>query len=383
MSIKNKFSIFSLVIFSPIFLSFSGNGDFVFNRVGGVSSEYIYTLPASFLLIGILLFRKGIASWSCKKISVRNFFFFFLYSILCIAISFLSNGQINPSLFRVILLITMFLFLLELFDWYFFQIFTLNQNHFFLVKKYILYPISFVLLITIWSDAIIVRGSFLFENIVIYNYEQYYAFIFVALSGAFMQSNFRQFIKISVYLLSLSVALSSANTSATLLMFFLLMWNLFYLNNLKYKLYGPVLILLIATIPIYYILIYEFYEINTLASNFDSRVSTIRSYFGGLNWAEVLLPFMQNSRGFESDMHSQYLEVFNSLGLIGLFYFYGIIFLKLKKIGVKYPDIGVSLALVVFIGGLIVNTTMHPYLSICFAYIIAFYYRLSIVSEKI
>jgi hypothetical protein len=41
-----------------------------------------------------------------------------------------------------------------------------------------------------------------------------------------------------------------------------------------------------------------------------------------------------------------------------------------------------SLAIIVFIGGLIVNTTLHSYLSACFAYIIAFYYRLSIVLGK-
>ena len=382
MVINSKFSIFSLAIFLPVFLSFSSNGSFVFNRVGGIHSEYLYTTPVSLLLISILLFKKDVILWSSKNTSIRNLFLFFLYSILCIVINFLFNEQINPSLLRVTLLLIMFLFLLELFDRYFFQVFTLNQDHSLVVRKYILYPLGIILVITVFSDAFLERSVFLFDSFTVYNYEQYYAFIFVVLSGAFMQSNLRQVFKFSVYLLSLSVALSSANTTATLLMFFLLVWSFFCLNYLKHALYSLVLTLLISIIPIYYLFIYEFYEIGMLSGNFESRVYGIRSYIDGLNWVEFLFPFVQSSRGFSDDMHSQFLEVFNSLGLIGFFYFYGVIFYRLKKIGVKYPDIGISLAIVVFIGGMVGNTTMHPYLSICFAYIIAFYYRLSMVSGK-
>ena len=68
---------------------------------------------------------------------------------------------------------------------------------------------------------------------------------------------------------------------------------------------------------------------------------------------------------------------FSSLGLIGLIFFYGVIFLKLKKIGVRFPDVGFSLMIVIFVGGLVVNTSMHPYLIVSEAYILAFYYKLS------
>jgi hypothetical protein len=211
MLINSKVSIFSLVIFLPVFLSFQSNGSLIFNRIGGISSEYSYTIPVSLLLISILFFKKSINLWGSEGAAIKNVFLFFLYCILCILVNYLFNDQINNSIIRVVLLLTIFLFLLELFDGYFSQVFALNQDHSLAVKKYILYPLGVVLLITIWSNSVIGRGEFLSENFIIYNYEQYYAFVFVILSGAFMQSNLRQITKFLVYFLSLSVALSSAN----------------------------------------------------------------------------------------------------------------------------------------------------------------------------
>ncbi len=192
MDISNKFSIFSFVIFLPIFLSFSNSGDFIFNRVGGFSSEYLYTIPISFLWISVILFKSSIVIWGGKNTSIRNIFLFFLYSVLCIVINFLFNGSFGPSLLRVIFLLTIFLFLLELFDEYFSRIFASNQDRSSLTKKYILYPLGVILLITTLSDILLARGVFLSENFIVYNYEQYYAFVFVILSGAIMQSNLRQ-----------------------------------------------------------------------------------------------------------------------------------------------------------------------------------------------
>ncbi len=382
MDISNKFSIFSFVIFLPIFLSFSNSGDFIFNRVGGFSSEYMYTIPISFLWISVILFKSSIVIWGGKNTSIRNIFLFFLYSVLCIVINFLFNGSFGPSLLRVIFLLTIFLFLLELFDEYFSRIFASNQDRSSLTKKYILYPLGVILLITTLSDILLARGVFLSENFIVYNYEQYYAFVFVILSGAIMQSNLRQIFKFSVYLLSLNVALLSSNTTATLLMLFVFIWSFCYSKYLKHALFNLILTLSVVMIPVYYIIVYEYYEVGMLGNNFDSRASNIKSYINGLNWIEFLFPFVYDSKGFFNDMHSQFLEIFKSLGLIGVFYFFGVIFYKLKKIGVKYPDVGISLAIVIFIGGLVVNTSMHPYLSIGIAYIIAFYYRLSIVTGK-
>jgi len=109
---------------------------------------------------------------------------------------------------------------------------------------------------------------------------------------------------------------------------------------------------------------------------------SIRTYIDDLSLITFLMPFLSQPRGFFNDMHNQFLEVFISTGLIGVFFFYGLITVKLKVIGHNYPEIGFSLILIIFIGGLVVNTTMHPYLSVCFAYIIAFYYRLSVIQRE-
>ena len=380
--LNNKISIFSLIVFLPFFLSLSSNGSMTFDRQAGVSSEYIYTIPISFLFVFLILLKKSIFLWFGEKICSINLFIFFLYSFLCILINYLIYLQVNSAMLKVVLLMMIFLFLLEWFDYYFIKVFTSKESHALLEKKYILYPLVMILILTIFSTSAIKIASFLSEFIIIYNYEQYFAFLFIILSGIVMNSNFNQFSKFLIYFLSFFIAYLSSNLTAILLLLVLFSWHFIILNRLKFALHNLILILLVFMVPLYYLFIYAFYEAGKLSYNFETRVEIIRLYFDNLSWLELLFPFIQSPRGLFQDLHSQHLEVFNTFGFIGLFYFFGVILSKLKKIGSKYPDISVSVALVIFIGGLIVNTSMHPYLIVCLAYIIAFYFRSSSILGK-
>ena len=380
--LNNKISIFSLVVFLPFFLSFSSNGNITFDREAGVYSDYLYTLPISSLFVCLLILKKSIFLWFGNKISSINLFIFFLYSILCILINYLIYLQVNSAMLKVVFLMMIFLFLLEWFDYYFSEVFASKENHSLLEKKHILYPLIMILILSVISSVVIQVGSFLSEFIMIYNYEQYYAFMFIILSGIVMNSNLRQVYKFLIYFLSCFISYSSANYTAVLLLLVLFLWNFIILNRLKFALHNLILILLVFMVPVYYLFIYEFYEVGMLSYNFETRVAIIRLYFDNLTWLELLLPFIQPPRGLFQDLHSQHLEVFHAVGLIGLFYFFGVVLSKLKKIGSKYPDISVSIALVILIGGLIVNTTLHLYLIVCLAYIIAFYFKSSSILGK-
>ena len=117
--LNNKISIFSLIVFLPFFLSLSSNGSMTFDRQAGVSSEYIYTIPISFLFVFLILLKKSIFLWFGEKICSINLFIFFLYSFLCILINYLIYLQVNSAMLKVVLLMMIFLFLLEWFDYYF------------------------------------------------------------------------------------------------------------------------------------------------------------------------------------------------------------------------------------------------------------------------
>ena len=168
-----------------------------------------------------------------------------------------------------------------------------------------------------------------------------------------------------------------ANYTAILLLLVLFIWNIVSLGKIKNSLYIFISILLVFCVPIYYILIYQLYEPGMFVSNFETRATSMILFFNGLEISHLFFPFMRGTRGFFVDAHSQFLEIFMSLGLIGLIFFYGVILLKLRKIGARFPDVGFSLMIVIFVGGLVVNTTMHPYLIVSVAYILAFYYKLS------
>lgn len=380
--LANKISIFSLFIFLPLFLSFNNSGGFSFSRFAGVSDSYLYTVPISFIFVTLLILNKSIFMWLGDKLSSVKFFLFFLFSILCCLINYLIHLEINFSGLKVSFLLLIFLLLLEWFDDYFSRILESKKNLSHLERKHIIYPLLTILLISTLSNELIGTSAFLSEKFVVYNYEQYYAFTFVIFSSIVMQSKINFVFKLLVYYFSLSIAYSSANITAILLMILLVLWNILSLSRLKHLFHKLILILTVLLVPIYYILMYSFYDVGLLGSNFDSRVLVIRQYFNELNWLTFLFPFIQAPRGLFVDMHSQFLEVFNTLGWVGLIFFYGSILSRVRKIGTEYPDISVGLLLVVFIGGLIVNTTMHPYLIVTIAYIISFYYNSTFVLWK-
>lgn len=382
MVIKNKISLFSLLIFLPLFISFSSSFDIIFNKTGGFGHHgylYLFTMPISFVLLTTLFFKKGLIKWFINNKNCFYYLFFLLYCLILLIFGKLYNSHFSSSVIRVSFLLILFLYLIEIFQWKFYLIFLKNENKnkIYLENKYVIYPLTFILFSSVVSSILIFKDAFIFTDLVIYNYDQYFGFIFVILSGIVIQSNASIFLKILIYVLSFMVCHWGANYTAILLLLVLFIWNIVSLGKIKNSLYIFISILLVFCVPIYYILIYQLYEPGMFVSNFETRATSMILFFNGLEISHLFFPFMRGTRGFFVDAHSQFLEIFMSLGLIGLIFFYGVILLKLRKIGARFPDVGFSLMIVIFVGGLVVNTTMHPYLIVSVAYILAFYYKLS------
>ena len=382
MVIKNKISLFSLLIFLPLFISFSSSFDIIFNKRGGFGQHgylYLFTMPISFVLLTTLFFKKGLIKWFINNKNCGYYLFFLLYCLILFIFGRLYNSYFSTSLIRISFLLILFLYLIEIFQWKFYLIFLKNKdkNKIDLENKYIIYPLTFILFSSVVSSILIFKDAFIFSDLVIYNYDQYFGFIFVILSGIVIQSNANIFLKILIYVLSFMVCHWGANFTATLLLLVLFIWNIVSLGKIKNSLYIITSILLVFCVPIYYILIYQLYEPGIFLSNFETRATSMTLFFNDLEISHLFFPFMRGARGFFVDAHSQFLEIFMSLGLIGLIFFYGVILLKLRKIGARFPDVGFSLMIVIFVGGLVVNTSMHPYLIVSEAYILAFYYKLS------
>lgn len=299
-----------------------------------------------------------------------------MYCILCFFASYFYHNKINPSILKVSIFLALFLFLIYFFDWYFSQVLNTKADHFLLQGKYIVNPLSLILIISIASFLFISKYSFLLTSIKIYNFEQYFGFVFIVLFSAVMQSRLRLLVKLTIYFLLIYLAYISGNETMQLLISILVVWGIFCIKRIKNAMYYLAMSVVLIVPLIYLIFMYFLYKKEMLnKDNIDERVELIKIFFNNLNGLDYIFPFLV--RRDVSDFHNQFIEIFMSLGVIGLFYFYGEIALKLRTISHRYPDIAFSLLIVIVLGGLMVNTTMHPYLTICFAYIIGFYYRLS------
>ena len=210
MVIKNKISLFSLLIFLPLFISFSSSFDIIFNKRGGFGQHgylYLFTMPISFVLLTTLFFKKGLIKWFINNKNCFYYLFFLLYCLILLIFGKLYNSHFSSSVIRVSFLLILFLYLIEIFQWKFYLIFLKNENKnkIYLENKYVIYPLTFILFSSVVSSILIFKDAFIFTDLVIYNYDQYFGFIFVILSGIVIQSNASIFLKILIYVLSFMV----------------------------------------------------------------------------------------------------------------------------------------------------------------------------------
>jgi len=363
------FFIFSLCILAPVFVSVGYNGEVVFNRdvTIGNYKEFIISFPVSILFLVVFYLTK----YRVKVINKPILFLFALSLLGFVYDDFLVTRYINN------IYLILFIGLLLFFNRVFISI--LSATDLFslrsLERHIIIYPMLTILVISILSDvAYGGKGYFLHDGIVIYNYYQYYSIIFVLLLSASIKESIA--VSIVIFVLSLYVSYKSGNNLA----FALLVFTMLSLVIVKYRIIifrKPIYILAIfvtAITPILYLFSLNF--LSGLEEYFKGRFDVIHIFFDSVSWEQLFLPYFHNIVD-AGPLHNEVLAIFNSSSIFGVAIYYYIVISNIDNYNPDYRLIGLSVLMIIFIGGVVVNTTLHFHTMIVLAYVISFYRVLS------
>ena len=368
-------SFLSLFIMMPIFVSFGSSG-IGFDRLGGYSSPYYISLPISIFLVAYLLLANV-----KKLLKVKYLIIAVSYFVICLMLNTVFNASLLTSMAKTFVSMTSFMMLIYVFQFYFEKKVNKNSDVNKLENRYMLYPLIFILIVSFASDSLISTKSFIFENIKIYDFEQYFAFIFILLIG--ISFKLKPIFVIILCAITFHMIISSANvTASVLLLLMILLYFIFKFTNIRLHSLihqGIIMLSLIFFIIFPFILFIYYDKMNISNSSIILRYEMYAHYLNNIQYFQVLFPFIHKTRGL-SDMHNEFLEVFNAFGILGVFLYYCIVIKKLINFNSKYYSISISIALVIFLGGTMVENTLHPYTSIILAYAIAFY---TIMSNKL
>lgn len=362
-------SIISLLVVAPLFISVSYSGALGFDRMGGVASEYFATVPVSFFL-GIFLFCKYWRYLFASRIEL----FLFAWLIFGGLAKATFAGQVDYSYIKIAAQMMTFLFVINLFSAYFANHIQLDTT-FYSIESTSLFGISLLIfLIVVVSIQFLDRGAFISNDIMIYNFEQYYALSFILLAGA--AATMRSMLAPLIFLGSFLLASYTANSTAVAGVVVLGILWIGYLcrggvSGSSY--YLCAIILLISIFSLYVGLLFILDQLNFLGSaSLQDRLAMIKAYFSTVEYYNIFLPFLSPARGIYSDMHNELLEVFYASGVVGVIIYYGSILKRLLEFHSRYYALGLAVTVVVFLGGTTVENTLHPYMMMCIAYYISF-----------
>ena len=385
--------IFIVLIIVPINLSYKNFSDFTFDAFRPRNEEtlrYLFTLPISFffifpiVILGVLNFKRD-----------REIFSFYLFILISI-VSFYFNK--NFSYFTLIIKIFLPILLILGFEIYFSKkIFFYNkQNLFQFIKNinntiYLVFMITFFL--SILSPLYLENGyRWLINEIVIYDYYQYYPLIFIFLLGI-LAANKNIILFIIVYFLLFSLASKTVNNT---LFFLLVIFGIYYFfsffirkNKKSMVFYSRFFI----TFPFFLIFFYQIFLIinsQIFWLDFDNEITSLISRFNlakafylNVNVLEFITPIRIESSTIASKYyHNEFIVIVSSIGILGAFLFYFIFFKRIWLISLYYPEVSVAISLFTFLSGNVVTVNLHPYTTIISTFLISYYYVLSKLQVK-
>jgi len=371
--------IFPTLLFLPVFFSFSSGG-IGFDRVGGFSSGYFISLPVSYFVAIFLILKQG-------NVLIKNKFvvLFFFYSAFIVVVNTIYNADVNFSIIKILTWMNLFIIMIIVFQNLFkkiLDIYSGNINSDAIENRFVLYPLLFVLIGTIISYFYIGKYSFIMEGVKIYNFEQYFSFLFVILLAVSSKNKVISLFLVFPFVLFVSVI--SSNMTAyylTILMLFFILLDIFH-RKIIYVLSVFSLMLFFIVWPLALFFLGDGVDFISNNNSLFSRYSMANDFLSGLVWYQVIFPYLSESRSVYADMHNEFLEVFNATGVFGIMFYYYFILKRLTAYTVNYRVVGLSIAMVIFLGGTTVENTLHPYLLIALAYMISFYFVLSNIDRK-
>ena len=375
--------VVSLLVMSPIFISIGTGFDISFDRVGGGGYDlFIISIPLSIIIIIAIAFSlyKDIfySIINCKIETVflavgvvLNFSLFFIY----------SEGSGILTAIKTTLQILFFFFFFHVFSIYFEK----NLDKFRNAENVIIfYPLAIITFISLFSSLVLVMDDFfLISQLVIYDFRQYYAFIFVITMGVFHSRGLCYFILATVFSVYFSI-LSGNDTSLAISLAIVLIVIVDFLMQIKYR--KILLNIIIFSVVVFALL--SFFAIDFYLENINkhpglvARREVVIQFFESFNSLSIVFPFFSHSHGLSVGYHNQFIVIYNTLGLIGFLLYYFIFFKRINYLVYKVRMVKVSIVLVVILGGITVIPTIHFYTAIFIAYILSFYIVLYSVPKK-
>ena len=361
----------STLIISPVFFSLTNNFDIVTNRIHNyfiideqpIINNFYLSLPLNFFILSLIslfylkkiITSKVIVLFSFFIIIIiifnYNYFFFYLknsFSILVVLISgitfkyyFSANNSANAN---NVIIIPFFILLCGLIPNFFLNILLLNGD---------------------------VVFFYFFPNLIIYNFFQYFAFIFLIFCSFSFKNKFLIFF---FNIVTLIIAYYSQNQSVIII---LVLFNLykfinFFLNsNLKIIFLNFKTYLLIVFIFFWITILYSV-PFDILPLSIKDRYTFIFDFFAHFNFLQLILPIGNTYEPIKYGLHNQFLELTSKFGILISTGFYLIIFKKIFLIKFKQSNVYLMYLLILSLGCSLSSVFLHPYTSIIFLYYLTF-----------
>lgn len=369
--LKLNLSIIGYFALLPLFLSFSDS--FVtFNRAPWLDNEkYIFTISLNFFLV-LLIFRKYLIDCFYSFIISKIFFI----SLLIMLLKFIVDFNLPFLLFKNILGICVFVYIVKLSCSYF-----SNKVDYPNLQNFnYLYIIPSLIHITIILACVIIfeKPSYLFENFIIYNFQQYLALAFLPI--LYIHKNLILRI-ITFSILQVLIFFTSNYTAFAIVLFFMIIKvTPIYLIGMKNQIF---IIMFLIIFLIFFGFFYAFFGLETLIAEltheggFPSRIIMVQDFFSNLNYINFFFPFFEINYFYShNEFHSQYLNLYYSFGIF-IFYMIFKVMIFIEKIYKINRDIALLIISILFIGSITINPLLHPYLSVYFGVLVG--YLLSII----
>jgi hypothetical protein len=377
---KREFFLTLLIIF-PLFLSWSLVGTFGLDRAGGVSSDYFITLPLSLFVSLFFILRYAI-----KLVHSREVLFLSVWLVFGGVVKYAYNLGVDYSYIKIALEMLLFVILIKSFELYW-----LNRLHCagFSSSKYNVFikPFAVIIFLLFIGSIYLDRGSIIINSIKIYNYEQYYALSVILFLMVVLSKGVSKLFSLFVICFSIYLAKDSYNTTALIAIFFCFIYYFSHVclpHKFNKCLYTTTLLFLVVFFVLIYPTVLLLLDLNGALNSRSliKRASMMQYYFQSLESYQLIFPFLSDIRSVKAGMHNELLEVFYTTGIIGVVFYYYLIIKRLLMFNPEFRLVGIAIAVVVFIGGATVVPTLHPYLMVILAYIISYYYVLSINMSK-
>ncbi|MCW8899127.1 MAG: hypothetical protein OQK95_00450 [Gammaproteobacteria bacterium] len=369
-----KIILLTITLIMPIFISFSSDIKVGLDRVGGDMKVFFISLPLAFFGVAFML-----AKYFRFIVISKYLMYLAAWLIFGGIMKYIHYSYLDFSYIKIALEMILFIFLVDFFEGFWKYKLSSEKSIKELEFIYILIPCLLIMWLVLISAINYGNGFLINYSFVIYNFEQYYAISLIPFSMIVLSLKLSK--TTSFLLITFIILLSFQSSNLTALVLITLCLIFYFANKIlseehNYIIYIPtVLFILFFSIIIYPVLLLILNKYGFLGGNsLGLRAGLMNDYLSLLKPFDLIYPFSLPPRSVFTGSHNQHLEVLYTSGLVGGYIYYSYFIKKIFSFNKKYRLVGISLVLVIFIGGTTVSPLLHSYILIIFSYLVSYYY---------